>query len=233
MTENDWLEGTDPTPMLEFMWGKATQRKLRLFAVACCRRIWTQMTDTRSRHAVDLAERSADEPVSDRELDLASGAAEGAYEDSLTNDEGKAVGDDDPRTAAAAAASYASSPGTLGPEHFSVVLEETAAASPVGADREKAAHAVLLRDLFGNPFRPARLNLTSLAGDGGLVVRLAQVAYEDRLLPSGLLDDARLAVLADALEEAGCSDAELLGHLREPGPHVRGCWLLDLLLAKE
>jgi hypothetical protein len=64
------------------------------------------------------------------------------------------------------------------------------------------------------------------------VVRLAQAAYDDRHLPAGTLDNGRLAILADALEEAGCTDADVLGHLRGPGPHVRGCWAVDLLLGK-
>lgn len=62
---------------------------------------------------------------------------------------------------------------------------------------------------------------------------LASLAYEHPVLPSGHLDSARLAVLSDALEEAGCDDAEILSHLRSPGPHVRGCWALDLVLGKE
>jgi hypothetical protein len=65
------------------------------------------------------------------------------------------------------------------------------------------------------------------------VVKLAQAAYDRRLLPSGELDRVRLAVLADALEVSGCMDADMLGHLREPGPHVRGCFAVDLLLGKE
>ena len=64
-------------------------------------------------------------------------------------------------------------------------------------------------------------------------MQFAQAAYEERELPSGHLSPTRLAVLADALEEAGCRDADLLAHLRAPGPHVRGCWALDLLLGKE
>jgi hypothetical protein len=64
------------------------------------------------------------------------------------------------------------------------------------------------------------------------VVRLAQAAYEERHLPAGTLDDGRLAVLADALEEAGCTDTDIVGHLRGPGPHVRGCWPVDLCLGK-
>jgi len=67
----------------------------------------------------------------------------------------------------------------------------------------------------------------------GLGGRLAQAAYDQRELPSGTLDPARFAVLADALDEVGCADADILGHLRGPGPHVRGCWALDLCLGKE
>jgi hypothetical protein len=51
-------------------------------------------------------------------------------------------------------------------------------------------------------------------------------------LPGGELDASQLALVADALEDAGCTDAEILGHLRSPGPHVRGCWAQDLVLSK-
>ncbi|MBY0232978.1 MAG: hypothetical protein K2W96_27165 [Gemmataceae bacterium] len=87
--------------------------------------------------------------------------------------------------------------------------------------------ADLLRCLAGNPFAKA-----APACFGDLVLSLAQTAYEERDLPSGHLDNTRLAVLSDALEEAGCDDAEILSHLRSPGPHVRGCWALDLVLGK-
>src|SRR5262249_18628266 len=155
-------------------------------------RIWPQMSDDRSRSAVELAERSADEPVSDTELDGVSAEAEEAFEDSLTDDEGVPVGDDDTRPDAAAAASYASSPGVLGVEHFNAVLKGASAASPAGADQEMFAQTALLRDLVGNPFRPAALVPASRTPT---VLALAQAAYEHRTLPSGHLDPARLAVL--------------------------------------
>jgi hypothetical protein len=65
------------------------------------------------------------------------------------------------------------------------------------------------------------------------VLALAQTAYDDRLLPAGTRDPDRLAILADALEDAGCDNAEILSHLRGSGPHVRGCWVVDLLLRNE
>jgi hypothetical protein len=91
-----------------------------------------------------------------------------------------------------------------------------------------------LRDIFGNPFRPAPgIDPAWLAWNAGTVRRLAEAAYQERLLPQGTLDPGRLAVLADALEEAGCDSQEILGHCRQQGAvHVRGCWVVDLLLNK-
>jgi hypothetical protein len=91
------------------------------------------------------------------------------------------------------------------------------------------AQADLLRDLFGNPFRPVTLDPAWLTPT---VTGMAQAAYQERDLPSGHLDPARLAVLADALEEVG-ADRALLDHLRSTGPHIRGCFVVDVLLGKE
>jgi hypothetical protein len=96
-----------------------------------------------------------------------------------------------------------------------------------------AVQVSLLRCIIGNPFRPPPpVSPAWLTWNNGAVRRLAEAAYAERQLPSGHLDQARLGVLADALEDAGCGDADLLGHLRGPGPHVRGCHVLDLLLGK-
>ena len=84
----------------------------------------------------------------------------------------------------------------------------------------------MMREVFGNPFRPApAIDPSWLAWNGGTVRKLAQAIYDDRAFD-------RLPVLADALEDAGCNDAELLSLCRGPGPHARGCWALDLLLGK-
>jgi hypothetical protein len=76
------------------------------------------------------------------------------------------------------------------------------------------------------------INPDWLRWNGGVVEHLARAAYEERALASGELDRQRLGILADALEDAGCTDADTLNHLRSPGPHVRGCWVVDLLLGK-
>jgi hypothetical protein len=80
----------------------------------------------------------------------------------------------------------------------------------------------LFRDIFGNPFRPLVLDPSWL---NGTVTHLAHGIYADRAFE-------RLPILADALPDAGCEDPEILSHCRGGGPHVRGCWLTDLLLGK-
>jgi hypothetical protein len=86
-----------------------------------------------------------------------------------------------------------------------------------------AVRAALLREVFGDPFRPVRIAATWLTAD---VKRLARGAHEGRAF-------GELPILADALEEAGCDSEALLAHLRSAGPHVRGCWALDLILGKQ
>jgi hypothetical protein len=84
----------------------------------------------------------------------------------------------------------------------------------------------LLRDIFGNPFRPVALDPAWLAWRGRTIPKLARAIYDERAFD-------RLPILADALEEAGCTDADLLGHLRLPAVHVRGCFAVDAVLRKE
>jgi hypothetical protein len=76
--------------------------------------------------------------------------------------------------------------------------------------------------LFGNPFRPAALDPAWLAWNDGSVRKMAEAIYEE-----GRFGD--LPILADAPEDAGCADADVLAHCRAPGEHVRGCWVVDLL----
>jgi hypothetical protein len=90
-----------------------------------------------------------------------------------------------------------------------------------------------MRDIFGNPFRPTALDSAWLTWDGDTIPKLARGIYDKHRLPQGTLDNTRLAVLADALEEAGCTNPDILDHCRKPGEHVRGCWVVDLLLGKE
>jgi hypothetical protein len=86
--------------------------------------------------------------------------------------------------------------------------------------------AGLLRDIFGNPFRPIAINSALLAWNDGTVQKIAQGIYDKRAFDLML-------ILADALEEAGCTEQDILAHCRSGGEHVRGCWVVDLLLGKE
>jgi hypothetical protein len=94
------------------------------------------------------------------------------------------------------------------------------------ASLERKAHVNLLHEMFGNPFQASRVDATWLVWNDGTVRRIAQAIYDERAFD-------RMPILADALEDAGCDDADILRHCREPGEHVRGCWVIDLLLGKE
>ena len=107
-----------------------------------------------------------------------------------------------------------------------------AGAAAEAVPNEPPMQAALIRDLFGNPFRLVAISPAILAWHDSTVVRLAQAAYDERHVTAGTLDNTRLLILADALEEAGCADPDILTHLRGSGPHVRGCWVVDLLLGK-
>jgi hypothetical protein len=218
--EKAWAACGNPEEMLRFFQdnGKRSERKLRLFAVACCRRIWQMLTEEGTLEAVEVAERYADGLASCEELESAWMAA--AYAADHAEQEkapASACGaaDDDPWLAAREASALA------------------AQAGPVGLDAEQVAQAHIFRDLFDPvPFRPVTLPESTRTWNNGLIQRLAEAAYENRLLPAGHLDPERLAVLADAMEEAG-ADAGLVEHLRGPGPHVRGCVVVDLLTGRE
>jgi hypothetical protein len=236
MDETTWLACTDPQAMLRFLWGKASDRKQRLFAVASCRRIWPLLSDERSRQAVEVAERYVDAQATEEELELAAAAASDVWDAEMERLATEGKWDrrslSPPYTASAAAYNVAlplgwwgGAPAFVAPD--AIVREVTADGGTEGGEQ-----CVLLRDLFGSPFRPRVLDPSWLAWDDGTVVRLAQAAYDNRTVPAGTLHPLRLAVLADALEEAGCTDSDILGHLRSPGPHMRGCWPVDLLLGK-
>jgi hypothetical protein len=98
----------------------------------------------------------------------------------------------------------------------------------VGAvwDKEQSAQCHLLRDIIGSPFRPPpRIDVDWLSWNDGTIPKLAQIIYTGRRFND-------LPILADALEEAGCGEADILNHCRQPSEHVRGCWVVDLVLGK-
>src|SRR5262245_20493576 len=236
MTEAEWLASTKLDPMLDYLQGKASDRKWMLFSCACVRRIWRLITDERCRSYVEVAERLADGMASGEELNRAAEVVEEAddLDDEAGNHTFRAVesagytGALAARTAAAKASDSASFAAATASGERSPEAWNAAGAA------EHRVQMVLLRDVFGNPFRrPPAIDPAVLAWNGGTVRRLAESVYEERQTPEGALDNARLALLADALLDAGCDSEEILAHLRDPGPHVRGCWAVDLVLAKQ
>jgi hypothetical protein len=212
--------------MLEFLRGKVSERKLRLLAAACCRRIWDLLSDRYCRKALSVAERYADSEVPKEKLGFAFGDARRSAQVAHRQDSGSANG-----TAMWAVSLLCEA--DIGKAIAAVYLAAQSEVYPTDLSRFAAVlreQSSLLRDIFSNPFRPL---VFTPAWRTAAVLALAEAAYEERVLPAGTLDPDRLGVLADALEDAGCSDEAILSHLRGPGPHVRGCWVIDLLLSKD
>jgi hypothetical protein len=232
MTEEEWLNERRQSQAM--VWGlrntpftrsKAGKRKLRLFACACCRLVWDLLHDPLSRQAVEVAERFAEDQANKQELAMIHARAQQVRKGTMPPDESGAR--------AMCAASMAAD--AAHPQAFGAALNHTVYAMPLAGYtfQGKQGEYVLcdlLRCVMGNPFRPLSPQRAWLTPT---VTGLAHAAYDNRLLPCGTLDPARLCVLADALEDGGCADAEILTHLRAPGLHPRGCWAVDLLFRKE
>ena len=234
MTEPEWWTCADLDRMLDWLrqdwkhslfevgrWLRLVrhsdrERRLRLFACACLRCAWNRLTDPKERRSVEVAERYVDGLATERELAL---AGERYGIPSLTEATDR-LARDAARRAAHEAARLLASNNLDDPQRWAVL----------------AFLCGPLRDVFGPlPFRSLRVNPQ---WQTPVVLSLAQAAYEERVSPDPgrpgwlTLDPTRLLVLADALEEAGADEPELLDHLRRPGEHVRGCWCVDLLRAR-
>jgi hypothetical protein len=220
MSEEQWLHCTDSVLLLGGLPGPVGARQLRLIFCACLRSsaVWPFLASGSSRRAVAESERYADGLVRSKRLRTVRTSAHSAWSRISPHNR-----------AAYASAELAHAACWLDP----MLLREGFATLRRLAERGLSFPTVLLRDILGNPFRTVQVDPAWLRWEGGTVVRLAQSACEERTLPSGELDRQVLTVLADALEEAGCGEARLIDHLRDPGPHVRGCFALDLLLAKD
>jgi hypothetical protein len=228
VTEEEWLTSTNPEALrLWLMTGEDTvdgiseftrfahsvgdepiSRRGRLLAVACCRRIWHLLEAEELRQAVEAAERFAEGTATDEELWRCHDEA-----DEVLN--AIPTGSMDLHFAGLAAVATSE-------EGFDSPLPDLHAILPPDEAREEtAAQADLIRDIF-NPFRPVTVEPFWLTPT---VVALAYAIYVERAFD-------RMPVLADALEEAGCDNADVLAHCRGDGPHARGCWVVDGLLGK-
>jgi hypothetical protein len=218
MTEVEWQTSDNPTNMLLFMKGKTSVRKLRLLACASCRRYWTLLTDDRSRKAVEVAEVFADGLATEEErlrvcrnCDVSlSGITAGT----------PLTWDVHARLAARATAYHDDAFRSGNASEALSHLRHAATATPSRSDNEQSK---LIRDIFGNPFRTIVLEAAWLTSS---VTDIARQIYTSR-------DFSSMPDLADALGKAGCDHEEILNHCRGPGPHVRGCWVVDRLLGMD
>ncbi len=215
MEEREWLACAEPGQLLDHLAShrrqpseEARRRKALLLVCACCRR-WSQLSPA-SCAALEIAERFADGLAAPEDVRAAREAG------NAENASWRWVADTALRTAEA-----------LTFDHHSFRLEDARyplwALNVTGSAEEFAAQCDLVRDLFGNPFRPATIEPAWLQWGGGVPVAIAGEIYEGRAFD-------QFPILADALEEAGCIDATLLGHCRQPTEHARGCWVIDHLL---
>jgi hypothetical protein len=219
---------------------------MRLFAIACCRRTWERITDPRCQAAVDFAERHVEVGIVRRRGRPA--VAKAAREAAEEAEEARRDSQDCSVQVARLIdvnAFHAASATVEGVAWIAAYLASSLAANAVAWDllRDKHRgpvpwdHAAkeaelrqqipLIRDIFANPFHPLPpVSTLVLAWGDGAVPKLAQSIYDEAAFD-------RLPILADALEEAGCSEEALLAHCRGAGGHVRGCWAVDLLLGKQ
>jgi hypothetical protein len=240
MTEAEWLACTNLYEMIDLLIRQARSarsslpsRKFRLFGCAICRQFWERFPDERCREALETSERFSDGLAKPSELGRACRGAKDVY---------AALKRARPRDSLAFRASemvmWVSTdsiqdvPGGVAraATQFATALAKARKASVKKADVEDEQERwqiELLCDLFGNPFSPLpHLAPGVISWNGSTVVKLAQAIYDERAFD-------RMPILADALEEAGCSDSDILSHCRSEGEHLRGCWVVDLCLGKE
>jgi hypothetical protein len=235
MTEEEWwLTVREPDVLLSKRAG-ITERQLILFGCACCRGGWDQLTEV-SRNAVETAEQYADGLCGESSLRAARDLVEQTYPNHHWT---YAYPELLPQRAAwfaafdtIAAHEFAQLPLRDFDDVLAALKNEVSSCLASAAEQEQVAlyddecaiHADLLRDIVGNPFRPVAFAPTWRTSDA---VALARQMYESRAFGA-------MPILADALQDAGCANADILDHCRDPNAmHVRGCWVVDLVLGKE
>ncbi len=228
MTEAEWLAATDPSPMLGFLNGTASDRKLRLLTVAASQHI-RHLLPKRASVAAGVLELYADGLISTAkyreawsDADIESRMCAQDPPDATTYAVESVLISDPPTTTSV---EYALSTATFA---FGCAAAENVAEqdydSVVESGRLRAAneHCCFIRCVFGNPFRSVAVQSSWLTST---VLELARQMYESR-------DFSPMPILADALQDAGCDSDDILNHCRGAGPHVRGCWVVDLILGK-
>jgi hypothetical protein len=241
MTEADWDAAEDPIELIgrfdEYLMrleqsdstvyeAVGWNRKLALWEVACCRRVEHLLIDVPCCTGLDSLENYHEGTLTPEEMREATKAVGSLW---LTRDRPLAP-NPAPDIHALDAVYYAMSDALTSAivpfqsaRHSVRAVEAAAPRFPKSGVAEQRAQADLLREVFGNPFRPVALEPAWLTSE---VRALAHAIYAERAWD-------RMPILADALQEAGCENEDVLAHCRSAtAPHVRGCWVVDLLLGK-
>ncbi len=228
---------TDPNALLAGLTGKpVSARKWRLFAAACARQVWHLLTPE-ARRVLETVEAVADgrggpEQLFQAAYQVTAKRAAGGLSEPAAKAHQQA--------ASAVRAGTATEAAFAGQEAWKYAAKALAwqavtkvppwqFARPPWDAAERAAHAAqcdLLRDVLFPSLHAVRFRPAWCLWDGGAAGKIAREIYDRRRFEE-------LPVLADALEEAGCDERLVLDHLRRPGQHVRGCWVLDLALGQE
>ena len=231
MIEEEWLTATEPRPMVRHIGPRAGERKRRLFAVASCRLVSDWFGERRSRHEIETGERMADglpeDAVEAAELTAEDARMEHAVQEGmnpswahdgdmrLVRGVTRACVTDARESAEVVIAAFEWCDGVRYP--FDAGVRTVGNSMP-------ARQCRIVRDLFGNPFRPVTF-FPSWRTETALALALQM--YESR-------DFSAMPILADALQDAGCDNEDILNHCRDlHATHVRGCWVVDLVLGKE
>jgi hypothetical protein len=227
MTEAKWLTSDDPTAMLRALPTDASARKLRLFTAVCCRRVQHTTRNPDLADAgfyIEALERVADGAMTATEWSEVVARLAQLRHDVIDRTLDVLTADfctfltalDDPP---AEGALWALVNANIALGNFRRRPE----AHEVGGSPEAKVQAPLLRDIYGNPFRPVTF---SPEWRTDTTLTLARQMYDSR-------EFSAMPILADALQDAGCDHEDVLTHCRGEGPHVRGCWVVDLVLGRE
>jgi hypothetical protein len=220
--EAEWLTYTDPGILLSHLGKRVSPRKRRLYACGCCRLVWPLLADESSRHALRVAERFVVGKASKAELEALVNSVKGVP---------KVQGAFWAREAVSSLTNFLIGIPRVWHEAEDEIAQHAARAARDSAGQDSWATArkqqvELLCDLLGHLVRTVTINPVCLRWHDGAVSKMAKAIYDEPHF-------ADLPILADVLEDAGCTDADILAHCRSQGIHQRGCWVIDAILGKE
>lgn len=216
MTELQWLECSDPELMLETLRYRASDRKLRLLAIAWASRVDSWLSSQHIRDEIDLAMRFADGLATSDDMDLARMNNRSRWNPVLYP------------TAFEAASLVLRDAPLL---QCSSIFDQQAAFDAAWNEfsiAEANTQCCILRDLFPRPCSITGIDATPPKWLSGCIPNLSQQIYSEYVI-----DTEAMKLLAEAIEEADCTDNIIIDHCRSAQTHFRGCWVIDLLLAKQ